>query len=87
MAARPPGPTRQGAQHQGGRSAKDLAEKHHIIVLSSNYTVYGDISDRVMTLLRGFSPNVEAYSITLKDSTGEYFRLFLNRRSGGELNY
>lgn len=42
---------------------KDLAKKHHIVALSSNYTLYGDMSDRVMTLLRDFSPNVEVYSI------------------------
>ncbi len=42
---------------------KDLAKEHNIIVLSSNYTLYGDMSDRVMTILRGYSPNVEIYSI------------------------
>ncbi len=42
---------------------KDLAKKHHIVALSSNYTLYGDMSDRVMTILRDFSPNVEVYSI------------------------
>ncbi len=42
---------------------KDLAKKHHIVALSSNYTLYGDMSDRVMTILRDFSPDVEIYSI------------------------
>lgn len=42
---------------------KDLAKKHHIVALSSNYTLYGDMSDRVMTILRAFSPHVEVYSI------------------------
>lgn len=42
---------------------KGLAKKHRIIALSSNYTLYGDMSDRVMTILRDFSPNVEVYSI------------------------
>ncbi len=42
---------------------KDLAKQHHIITLSSNYTLYGDMSDRVMTILRDFSPHVEVYSI------------------------
>ncbi|WP_430230208.1 Y-family DNA polymerase [Nitrosomonas communis] len=42
---------------------KDLARQHHIIALSSNYTLYSDMSDRVMTILRGFSPHVEVYSI------------------------
>ncbi|SFI79225.1 hypothetical protein [Nitrosomonas sp. Nm34] len=42
---------------------KDLAKQHGIIVLSSSYTLYGDMSDRVMTILRDFSPDVEVYSI------------------------
>ena len=42
---------------------KELAKQHGIIALSSNYTLYGDMSDRVMTILRDFSPHVEVYSI------------------------
>ena len=42
---------------------KDLAKKHGIVALSSNYTLYGDMSDRVMTILRGYAPQVEVYSI------------------------
>jgi len=42
---------------------KDLAKKHGIIAFSSNYTLYGDMSDRVMQILRGYSPSVEVYSI------------------------
>lgn len=42
---------------------KDLAKQYHIIALSSNYTLYGDMSDRVMSILRDFSPHVEVYSI------------------------
>ncbi len=42
---------------------KDLAARHNIIALSSNYTLYGDMSNRVMTILRDYSPNVEVYSI------------------------
>ncbi|SFL94124.1 Y-family DNA polymerase [Nitrosomonas communis] len=42
---------------------KDLVRQHGIIALSSNYTLYGDMSDRVMTILRDFSPCVEVYSI------------------------
>lgn len=37
--------------------------KHGVIVRSSNYTLYGDLSTRVMTVLRTFSPNLEVYSI------------------------
>jgi DNA polymerase V len=42
---------------------KDLAKQHGIIALSSNYTLYGDMSNRIMTVLRDFSPDVEVYSI------------------------
>jgi len=42
---------------------KDLAKQHGIIALSSNYTLYGDMSDRVMQVLKGYSPSVEVYSI------------------------
>ena len=42
---------------------QDLAKQHGIIALSSNYTLYGDMSARVMTVLKDFSPRVEVYSI------------------------
>ncbi|GAA4011968.1 Y-family DNA polymerase [Actimicrobium antarcticum] len=42
---------------------KDLAKQHGIIALSSNYALYGDMSNRIMTVLRDFSPDVEVYSI------------------------
>jgi len=42
---------------------KDVAQKHGIIALSSNYSLYGDMSARVMSILSGFSPNQEIYSI------------------------
>ena len=42
---------------------KDIAKKHGIIALSSNYTLYADLSNRVMRLLTQFSPNMEVYSI------------------------
>ncbi|WP_244832528.1 Y-family DNA polymerase [Caballeronia sp. TF1N1] len=34
-----------------------------VIVRSSNYTLYGDISARVMRVLEGFTPELEIYSI------------------------
>jgi DNA polymerase V len=34
-----------------------------VIVRSSNYTLYGDLSARVMTVLRTFTPELEMYSI------------------------
>lgn len=42
---------------------KDLAKQHNIIALSSNYALYADMSNRVMSILRQFSPDQEVYSI------------------------
>ncbi|MBU0753273.1 MAG: Y-family DNA polymerase [Gammaproteobacteria bacterium] len=42
---------------------KDLAKKHGIIALSSNYALYADMSNRMMAVLRQFSPDQEIYSI------------------------
>lgn len=42
---------------------KDLARKHGILAFSSNYTLYGDMSNRVVSILRDFSPDMEVYSI------------------------
>lgn len=42
---------------------KDLAEQHGIQAFSSNYTLYGDISNRAVSVLRDFTPNLEVYSI------------------------
>ena len=42
---------------------KDLAQQHGIQAYSSNYTLYGDMSGRVVEVLRKFTPNLEVYSI------------------------
>jgi len=42
---------------------KELIEKHNVKVFSSNYTLYGDMSHRVMSIISQFSPNIEIYSI------------------------
>jgi len=42
---------------------KDLARKHGIVAHSSNYALYADMSNRVMTILSAFSPQQEIYSI------------------------
>lgn len=42
---------------------KDLIKKHDIKVFSTNFTLYGDMSDRVMQVLAQFSDNMEIYSI------------------------
>jgi len=41
----------------------DLARRHGVVALSSNYELYGDMSDRLMTVLRQYSPHQEIYSI------------------------
>ena len=42
---------------------RDVVRRHGIVVRSSNYTLYGDMSHRVMRTLERFSPAVEVYSI------------------------
>ena len=42
---------------------EEQIKEHNIAVFSSNYTLYGDMSARVMTNLARFSPDVEVYSI------------------------
>ena len=42
---------------------KDLVKRNKVEVYSSNYALYGDISRRVMKVLKTFSPKVEIYSI------------------------
>jgi len=42
---------------------QDLARKHGIQAYSSNYTLYGDMSSRVVQVLKTFTPNLEVYSI------------------------
>ena len=43
--------------------AKDIIIQNKIQVFSSNYALYGDMSNRMMNILRTFSPEVEVYSI------------------------
>ena len=43
--------------------AKKIIQKNNVKVFSSNYALYGDISQRVMETLSSFSPEVEIYSI------------------------
>ncbi len=41
----------------------DLIEKNNVAVFSSNYVLYGDMSQRVMNTLATFTPDIEIYSI------------------------
>jgi DNA polymerase V len=40
-----------------------LLKKNNVAVFSSNYTLYGDMSDRVMKTITAFVPGMEIYSI------------------------
>jgi DNA polymerase V len=42
---------------------KEVIQKYNVAVFSSNYTLYGDLSDRVMQTLASFVPCIEIYSI------------------------
>jgi len=42
---------------------KDKLRKHGIVACSSNYELYGDMSERVMTVIESMVPAVEVYSI------------------------
>jgi DNA polymerase V len=42
---------------------KELIQKNGVVVFSSNYQFYGDMSHRVMDSLRMFVPDMEVYSI------------------------
>jgi len=42
---------------------REDAKKYGIQAMSSNYTLYADMSNRVVEVLEGFSPHVEVYSI------------------------
>jgi DNA polymerase V len=42
---------------------RELIQKHDVHVFSSNYTLYGDMSARVMKTLAQFTPELEIYSI------------------------
>ena len=42
---------------------KTLIKQNKIFTYSSNYTLYGDMSSRVMSVLNYFIPNIEIYSI------------------------
>lgn len=42
---------------------QEQARQHRIVAFSSNYELYADLSDRVVQVLRQFTPNLEVYSI------------------------
>ncbi len=42
---------------------EELVKQHDIKVFSANFSLYGDMSNRVMSALSSFTPNLEIYSI------------------------
>jgi len=42
---------------------RDLCKREAVVVFSSNYTLYGDMSRRMNTVYQAFSPDIEVYSI------------------------
>jgi DNA polymerase V len=42
---------------------RELVKEKNVKLFSSNYALYGDLSNRVMTVLGQFTPNIEIYSI------------------------
>jgi DNA polymerase V len=42
---------------------QELAKEKDIAIFSSNYTLYGSMSARIMTILKFYAPQVEVYSI------------------------
>jgi DNA polymerase V len=42
---------------------KELVKEKKVTLFSSNYALYGDLSNRVMKVLEQFTPNLEIYSI------------------------
>jgi DNA polymerase V len=53
---------------------QQLVNQHQIKLFSSNYTLYADMSSRVMSTLEEFAPSLEVYSIdeAFLDLTGVY---------------
>lgn len=43
--------------------SREFMDQHKFCVYSSNYNLYGDMSDRIMTLLKSFANEIEIYSI------------------------
>lgn len=42
---------------------KDFCAEHGVVIKSSNYTLYGDMSSRMLSILQDMCPQVESYSI------------------------
>jgi len=55
---------------------KEIIRKHDVKVFSTNFTLYGDLSRRIMNILSGFVPDIEIYSIDEAFLSLKGFELF-----------
>ena len=61
---------------------KKCCERNGVVVFSSNYELYGDMSRRVTSVLSRFVPELEIYSIdeSFLNLSGMEFPLLLSQR-------
>jgi len=58
-----------------------------VVALSANFTLYGDISDRMMSIAAGLGPRQEIYSIDecFRGFSNRYFRISVEKSMAYEL--
>jgi DNA polymerase V len=63
---------------------KKLFEQHQVHVFSANFALYGDLSNRVMSILSDYSPEMELYSIDESFLKLNGFEEYFDLQSYGE---
>lgn len=66
---------------------KKIFEENNVFIYSSNYALYGDMSSRVMNLLRNYTPEIEIYSIDEAFLKFEGFNYFNLEEIGHQMRY
>jgi len=66
---------------------KQMFSENNIYVFSSNYALYGDMSNRVMSILSTYTPEIEIYSIDEAFLKLDGFHLFNIEEYGKKINY
>ena len=77
----------QGFGHRMGGAVfkvRDVVARHGVAVFSSNFSLYGDMSRRVMSLLSAYTPRLDIYSVdeAVLDLTGMGMRSFCAGMAG-----
>ncbi|RAP29489.1 SOS mutagenesis and repair protein UmuC [Candidatus Marinamargulisbacteria bacterium SCGC AG-414-C22] len=59
---------------------KHIIDRYRVTVFSSNYALYADLSNRIVTILKRFTPDIEVYSIdesflVINMCSGSYYEL------------